>query len=142
MGEWGSPLVTCLTVGRDVVDPQLDQGEIQERKQTLQGHYSVFYINSYSCVLTSWPKKMLFFKVTRKTEEVNRPRQFLKKKHLNYILPACGKLTLLARLGVNWRTPEELSHSVFTYKIANQSEIPCISLIDVISKMKLISWFF
>lgn len=86
------------------------------------------------------------FKVTRKTEEVNRACQFLKEKHLNYMdtdrLPVCGKLTLLARLDANWVPPEELSHLVFTYKIANQSKIPCISLIDVITKKKLISWVF
>lgn len=57
-------------------------------------------------------------------------------------LPACGKLTLQARLDVNWPPPEELSHLVFMYKIAIQSEIPCISLIDIVTKMKLISWIF
>lgn len=55
-------------------------------------------------------------------------------------LHACGNLTLLARLDINWPPPEELSHLVFMYKMAKQSEIPYISLIDVVTKMKLISW--
>lgn len=52
-------------------------------------------------------------------------------------LPACGKLTL-ARLDVNWPPPED--HLVFMYQIANKSEIPCIPLIDTITKVKLFSW--
>lgn len=54
--------------------------------------------------------------------------------------PACGKLALLAKHGISWAPPEEFSHLVFTYKIANQSEITCISLTDIVTKMKLISW--
>lgn len=104
---------------------------------------TVFYINRYSCVPTSGAKKIFLFKVTRKTEDVNRAWQFLKQKGPNYMetgrQAACGELALLAKHGVNWAPPEELSHLVITYKIVNQSEIPCISLTDTVTKMKLTS---
>jgi len=52
---------------------------------------------------------------------MNRAWQFLKEKCLNCMetdrLTTCGKLTLLARLDVNWPPPEELADLVFMYKI-------------------------
>lgn len=76
-------------------------------------------------------------------EEVNMAWQVLKEKCLKYTetdcLSACGKLTLLVRLDVNRLASEELSYVVLMYKIVNQTEITCISLIEVAAKMKHIS---
>lgn len=116
---------------------------IKSSKENRPRRAITFSINRHCCASTSGTKKILL-RSQNKWKKWTWPGRFWSRNASNTwrrgdCLTACGKLTLLVRLDVNWSTSEELSHLLFRYKIVNQTEITCISLIEVVTKMKLIS---